>query len=58
MTDPRIGQKGTARVEWQNGHVTHSEGVVIAINETLNEVYLETVFGPVSGDLDTLEIEE
>jgi len=56
MPDERIGKRGTAQVTWHGGHVTESEGEIIAIVEDANEVYLETLIGPVVGELDTLEI--
>lgn len=56
--DPRIGKRGCTSVTWPGGRVTELEGTVLVINEAVNEVYLETVLGPVVGDLDTLTMED
>jgi hypothetical protein len=58
MSDPRIGKIGVARVAWPNGRTTETEGEIIAIDEAANEVYLESQYGPVAGDLDTLDVFE
>lgn len=56
MSDPRIGKTGVARVTWPSGRTTETEGCILAIDTDANEVYIDGPWGPVAGDLDTLEI--
>ena len=56
--DDRIGKRGSAEVEWLSGRRTKTAGVVLSIREDRNEVFLESGWGPVVGDLDTLEMDE
>ena len=58
--DPRdlIGKHGSAEVTWPNGRVTVTSGVVIRVDESHNEVTLDSEWGCVVGDLDTLVMDD
>ena len=58
--DPRdpIRKHGSAEVTWPNGRVTVTSGVVILVDELRNEVTLDSEWGCVVGDLDTLVLDD
>lgn len=56
MSEFKPGQKVSCLVPWPNGQNIRMEGTLITIKG--NDAYIESVLGPVSGDADTLELEE
>lgn len=56
MTKIKKGTRVTCEVKWPDGRVTTSEGTFLFLNG--DYAYVETVFGVVEVDPDTVEVVE
>lgn len=50
-----VGNKVRCDVTWRDGRKSNVFGTLITIDSARKEAYIDTSFGAVAGDLDTLE---